>query len=426
MHPVEIARWGSIRLLTKVICPHCWHEFSPTDTLWISEGDELLGDPRLGDDQPLRFLPCRFNIDGLAIDPSGFNCTRLACPNCHLEIPRSAFESEPLFVSLFGSPASGKSYLLMSMTWTARQTLAQRFRMHLTDADVMMNQTLIDNETLHFTPDDPHKPVAIRKTEMQGELYDLVNFGDQVVRFPKPYLFSLNPGPEHPNYGKQDAGLTLVVYDNAGEHFQAGQDTGSQPGTRHLARSRLLMFVFDPTKDPRFRQLCRSKSSDPQLERVARSERQESILSEVAARVRRYAGLQQRERCQRVLLVLVAKFDIWASLLAERIGIAELPSPWKDVGDGLPDALDGEIVQLVSAELRLLLQEHCPEVVAAAEDFCETVLFLPVSALGCSPEADPDSGALLVTPARLAPVWTEVPLITGVTQLFGGLIRVRN
>ena len=67
--------------------------------------------------------------------------------------------------------------------------------------------------------------------------------------------------------------------------------------TRHLALSQVLMFLFDPTQDIRFRKLCSGKTSDPQMmeraERLQRERavRQETILTEAAQRVRRYAGL---------------------------------------------------------------------------------------------------------------------------------------
>ena len=57
----------------------------------------------------------------------------------------------------------------------------------------------------------------------------------------------------------------LGLYDNAGEHFLPGRDTLGSPVTRHLARSRVLFFLFDPTQDPRFRKACSGKMHDPQM-----------------------------------------------------------------------------------------------------------------------------------------------------------------
>ncbi len=37
-------------------------------------------------------------------------------------------EMEPLFVSILGAPASGKSYFLTAMTWQLRRTLPTPFQ----------------------------------------------------------------------------------------------------------------------------------------------------------------------------------------------------------------------------------------------------------------------------------------------------------
>ena len=60
--------------------------------------------------------------------------------------------------------------------------------------------------------------------------------------------------------------------------------------------------------------------------------------------------------------------------------------------------------------MQLLLQ-HCPEVVATAESFAGEVLYLPNSALGHSPELDPESGVLAIRPRDVAPFWVSVPML---------------
>ncbi len=86
--PPEFAK--PAKLLAQVVCPHCWERFQPADVLWISEHLDLLGDPRLGPERQQRFLPSRFTITGDAIDARGMTCQHLACPHCHLPIPRDA------------------------------------------------------------------------------------------------------------------------------------------------------------------------------------------------------------------------------------------------------------------------------------------------------------------------------------------------
>src|SRR4051794_17403785 len=85
---------ATIRLLSQVTCPHCCERFPPDEVLWISEHIDLLGDPLAGPERQQRFLPSRFTIDGDAIDARGMTCRTLACPRCHLPMPRAMLEME--------------------------------------------------------------------------------------------------------------------------------------------------------------------------------------------------------------------------------------------------------------------------------------------------------------------------------------------
>jgi hypothetical protein len=86
-------------LLNRTTCPHCWHSFSPESVLWVSSHTDLLGDPRLGPEQQQRFLPTRFDVAGNALGAHGMPCLGLACPKCHLPVPRALLEMGPFFVS---------------------------------------------------------------------------------------------------------------------------------------------------------------------------------------------------------------------------------------------------------------------------------------------------------------------------------------
>ncbi len=304
--------------------------------LWISEHVELLGDPMLGPERQQRFLPSRFTVDGDAIDARGMTCRSLACPHCHLAVPRAMLEMEPLFVSILGSPASGKSYFLTTMTWQLRQTLPMHFRVAFTDADPTSNRMLNSWEESLFLNPDEARPIPlgnlIRKTELQGELYDTVAYGQQVVSYPRPFLFTMRPQKGHSHADSAKLARMLCLYDNAGEHFQPGQDTASSPVTRHLARSRAVMFLFDPTQDPRFRSACRGAASaggEGAAQHAGRLSRQETILNEAAAQIRRHAGLSHTAANERPLVVVLSKLDEWNHLLDTESG----GDPWRTQGN---------------------------------------------------------------------------------------------
>jgi len=415
----------STTLLTRVTCPHCWNRFSPHEALWVAQHPDLVHDERLGPDHQKRFLPSRFTPDGAAIDARGFACSDLACPKCHLGVPRALFQLQPFLVSILGAPASGKSYFLASMIWMLRQTFPKYFALSFGDADPRMNHQLNEYEELQFLNPDQDKLVSIQKTEEQGDLYDLVTMGGQDIRFPRPFVFSLRPSDRHPSRDvTAEKSRALCLYDNAGESFLPGADRGSNQVTRHLGLSRALMFLFDPTQDLRFRRACQGKTDDLQMaartERTEREKavRQDVILQEATERIRRQNGLGYGMKHQRPLIVAVTKYDCWSSLLDGE----PLPKPWVS-GRGVDlHGLDIGIVERMSKRVRKILWELTPEIVSTAEAFAETVLFVPVSSIGRSPELDPVTGKLAVRPRDMQPQWAEVPLLTVLALGTSGLV----
>ena len=415
----------AIKLRLRVTCPHCWHVFAPQHALWISQHPDLIGDARLGADHQQRFLPTRFTVDGAALDARGFACHDLACPNCHLAVPRAMLEMKPVFLSILGAPASGKSYFLASMTWRLRQLLPKHFALNFGDADPMSNQRLQEYEALQFLNSNPDALVAIEKTQTYGDLYDTVLFGDQAMNFPRPFLFALTGMEQHPNFAvPRRLSRVVCLYDNAGESFLPGQDAATSPVTRHLALSQALLFLFDPTQDMRFRQACHGQTDDPQMkqrsERLERERpvRQETILLEAAQRVRRYAGLAQSAKHHRPLVVVVTKYDCWSSLLNRD----PLAPPWVGGAKQSISALRSNVVEQMSQRIRALLWQLTPELVAAAEGFAENVIYIPVSATGRGPETDPVSGAFGIRPRDIAPQWVEVPMLYVLGRWMSGII----
>jgi hypothetical protein len=412
-----------VELRTRVTCPHCWSRFAPEDTLWVAVHPDLQHDPRV-DPGGLRFLPTRFNVEGNALDPQGQVCQELACPQCHLRVPRPLFEMAPLFASIAGTPSCGKTYFLASMTWRLRHTLPKQFAMTFSDADPVSNLLLNEYENQQFFNPNPDEIIKLAKTDEHGVLYDTVLYGDQLVEYPRPFLFATRPTAAHPNYSHSAKVSRLVcLYDNAGESFEPGNDSVSSPVTRHLAQAHVLMFCFDPTQDPRLRRECQSRTNDPQVVTALETRRQEAVFHELVDRVRRHAGLHQYQKHSRPLVIIVTKFDVWSSLLDS----GDLPSPWAPAGNGGLSVLDLPAIDSVSNRVRGMLWEFSPEMVSAAEAFSDRVHYIPVSATGCSPELDPSTGKLLgIRPRDISPVWVEVPLLVALARWGGGMIPYKT
>jgi hypothetical protein len=408
-------------LLRQVNCPHCWKTFHPEEVLWIAAHADLMGDPRLGAEHQQRILPTRFTVEGNAVDAHGFECQQLACPHCHLTIPRPLLEMEPLFVSILGAPGCGKSWYLAALTWELRKVLPGNFQLKFSDVEPFINQALTTNEeALFMNPrESEYQYLAdlIGKTKLQGEMYDTVAYGNQLVSYPRPYLFSFQPKPAHRRYHKaKQVARVLCLYDNAGEHFQPGRDTIAAPVTQHLGRAELLLYLFDPTQDPRFQRLLGKTgpagASSGRAEHVG--SRQDQILVEAAARIRRQLGRSQNTQHDRPLIVILTKSDAWQRLLPDK----QQGEPWR--GGGGVYGLDAERIERRSREARTLLERICPEVIQAAEELSREVLYVPVSTLGHTPRQDANGPA--IRPADIKPVWVSAPVLYGMYRWMRGLV----
>ncbi len=139
-------------------------------------------------------------------------------------------------------------------------------------------------------------------------------------------------------------------------------------------------------------------------------------MVEAADRVRRALGFSQNDRHQRPLIVVVTKADAWGHLLQE----PHPRAPWRGK-NGLA-GLEVEWIDQRSAELRSLLVRVCPEVVRAAESFADNVVYIPVSALGREPVADPTQNVNAIRPVDIQPSWVTTPLLYGLCRWLPGLI----
>lgn len=412
---------------SQVTCPHCWFVFPPYDVLWISEHADLLGDIRLGPDHAQRFLPDRFTPAGAALDARGLACHRLACPACHLELPRAVVELAPLVLSTLGAPACGKSYFLTAMTWSLRGLLPKQFALSFADADNLLNARIQEYESLQFLNPESDELVELPKTETHGDLYSTVLWDGQAAQYLRPFVFRLAPLAHHPHSGQaQTLGRVLCLYDNAGESFLPGRDTTANPVTRHLATSDALFFLVDPMQDARFRRavLARRPEAAAVHQTLAPGResplRQETVLHEAAERARRYSPRRGLTRPLPMTIVVVTKYDAWWPLLPYPEG--RLPPAWTYSSSAGIAGVRFHDVERVSAEVQRLLRQFCPELVGTVETLCPEAVYIPTSATGCAAEVDPKTGRRGFRPKNVRPIWVETPLLYFLARWARGLV----
>ncbi len=404
--------------MERVHCPSCRVSFAPSEVLFVAEDARLVGDPVAGPAQQLRFLPTRFDVGGAALDPEGARCTRVACPRCRIEFPRAMIELPSAFISVVGAPGCGKSHLLAAMTWGLRRERA-RAGACMVDTEPKLNARLHRDENILFGAPDSNEIVRLAKTEISGDalLYRTVRVKGKEETLPLPLIFTLHLGAqaigELTNSELDMAAPTkhaaslVVLYDNAGEHFLPGADESTQPVTRHLSQSRAILFVFDPTQDPRFR------AAVGMSENGGANIRQDLVLTETFARVRHHRSRHAADDLDVPLILVLSKADAWSK--AANIDLSVEPY--------LPSGgLDFAALKKMDHALRPLLEGACPEFMTAVRAASSRVLIVPCSALGPCATADvgADVGADIgvgvtrgvgVRPSQIRPQWASVALL---------------
>lgn len=383
-----VAEEAQAELGESFMCPYCRTVSLLEDVLSVSTSLSLLGDPVLGEGEQRRFLPSQFTGNGLALDSEGGVCTEIACPRCHMALPRMLLETPQMVMSVIGAASSGKSVFLASSMWQCRQVLGRMFGVSFMDLDPVANRWINAYEEKLFFQEDDQTLQQIEKTDLQASnvCRTVMLDGDSVL-LPLPSFFQLrtkaDPQPQ-----------SLVVYDSAGEHFRAGADTQASAVTLNMLNADVLFFMFDPSADPRFRPMLDHRSGTAHNY----AQRQDVLLAEMAARIRRHMGNRSESRLTKPLIFGVSKAD----LLRQHIPLdAEI---YKKIDDKR-FALDLNALRCVSEATEELLNDITPEVTATAHDIASDVWFVPVSALGHNPMIEG------VRPCDIKPHWTELPVV---------------
>jgi len=376
------------------LCPVCWTRFDAGDALSVAVHEDLRGDPILGADARLRFHPTRFNDQGLALDPMGLACTDLACPHCRRQLPPGYLEMPHRILSVIGAPSAGKSYYLAVLTHVLQDRLPGDFGLAFKDGDPSGNMLLNQMRNTLFSAATP-EDALLGKTALEGATYEKLPRLGRMVSLPRPFIYALaRPGAHREE-------TSIVLYDNAGEHFEPGIDIHDSPGAMHVANSAGLLFLFDPTANARFKAKLVGVD-DPQLSLKGRVDQQDSILAEMETRIKRVLGLAPGQRISTPLAFVVGKSDTWQFLLS---------SPLEPV---LQDGqLDLAAIRRNSDRVRTVLVSLCPGLVATAESLASEICYFAVTSFGHQPTviaAGANKGRIAPDPQRLAPAHVEEPV----------------
>lgn len=381
-----------------VTCPLCWLKFDVGDAMSIAVHESLRGDPILGSDEMLRFLPTSFNEDGVPLDPAGMPAPDVACPHCRRRLPPGYLELDNRIFSIVGAPSSGKSYYLSVLIKELQGSLYRNFGITLKDLDPSGNVLLTQMKNRLFSAKRPEDAI-LAKTALEGAMYERYPRFGKMVALPKPFTYSLSED------GKPET--SIIFYDNAGEHFEPGLDIEESPGAMHVASSSAIFFLFDPVSNRNFKRLI-GQHPDPQLNIGGRIDQQDTILSEMEVRIKRILSVEPSKRIDTPIAIILGKCDIWRNILKEN-----LENPIKD------GYLDLSIVDSNSEKLRRFMLSIDPSIPSGAQTISSNVRFFALSALGHSPEMltlGECAGKIAPIPEKLNPIDVDIPTIWALSQ----------
>lgn len=384
-------------------CHRCWMRFTAGRVLAIDPSD--YGDEILGESELKRFTPSAIDSDGRPVTPDGRPCARLACPHCRGELPPNFLEKPPHLISIVGDSMAGKSYFLAAVVKQLLGRMKRNLNVSFTDGDPIGNDAVSKMVARLFSPSEKPEDTFLEKTELAGATYKIYLRRGKLVSLPAPFTYNL--------YARCRGASTIVFYDNAGEHFRPGKsETDKSNFTEHIAWAGGLVFLFDPLQHSGLLRKLKP-GSDPQVARMKRNAStlrfdQHVILSEMAGRLRTWRGSAFGEDSDVPFAVVLGKHD----LLGEAFPVSDLR---------MDLCRDGAVCQeAITANSNLthsFLLEHCPDIVAAAEEVSGKVKYFPASSFG-SPAVElsnvrDDGGDAMIgpDPLRLEPYLVEAPFL---------------
>ena len=386
---ITIDEGAVVELGENFKCPYCRTVADLGDVLSVSVSPSLMGDAVLGEGEQSRFAPTNFTDNGLAIDAEGGVCTEIACPCCHMSIPPDLLKMDQIVMSVVGTSGAGKSVYLASSIWQCRQLLRMKFGVGFRDLAPTWNTWIRAYEEKLFFQQDDTKLQQIAKTDMQASNISrsVILRGDTVL-LPTPSYFRVDGGE------KDEVERCVVVYDCAGEHFLPGADVHSSLVTLHTLSADTILFLFDPSADPRLRPLLNRGSGTASNY----AQMQDVLLAELAAKSKKYMGNRSGRKLTQPLLFAVSKAD----MLQRELPMSAEVYKMNDAGQL---ALDVAALRAVSDATEAFLNRTVPEVAATAQDISNDIWYLPISALGHNPLEEG------VRPCDIKPIWAELPFV---------------
>ena len=312
----------------------------------------------MGAEYHRRFIPQKWDANGIALDDFGIPSPDTACPHCHERLPAGFGEFKQYIYSIVGAPSSGKSYYLAILLKQLKRYLFHRFEISFMDQDPEYNIQINEVIQTLFSARSAVEGRII-KTDMRGGITKAsIEMGRKSIYLSRQCLIFLR---------QMLRILTHRLF------FTTMLASIFYLLIAVLKSSRFCMwqkhppiFLYDPLSNIDIRHSLSNVESD-QLKRKSDLDQQPSILSQMNVKISRVLGKATSEKLETPLAILIGKCDLWHSLVPD----------WDKLVDpiGKKNVLHQDAVDLNSNIIRDFLNEYAPDIVATAERISRSEVF---------------------------------------------------
>jgi Double-GTPase 2 len=380
---VDLPRVRSSR--RSLVCPYCYHAFSPAEILFRCEGNTEAGyepcvkttDQVLQREMDLsRLLLPTFKPSGRGDQARCVYCRgpsrSQACPHCHSQLPANFRSTGSRLIALVGSSDSGKTAFMTVLIHELRRSIG----------DELMSSTMAADATTQ----DRFSRDYEKQLYEDGELFKSTRRGERNFIQPLVFRFVM---PGHARFrGIRNKETLLSFADSAGEDLAAIEKVAHM--ARYLAAADAIIIMIDPLQ---------LESVRHQISKPIALPKQLGSLYGPAGSVERItrllAAVSKKDAIEVPVAVTLSKVDAILDILPADTSFAGPLPPRPEF-----DLTDSDIIQ---EEARAFLGRN------GAEEIHRTLTrrfsrwrYFAVSALGAPPTSANTLSRRPITPNRIA------------------------
>jgi len=342
---------------SKILCPFCFNEVAMKDLYYRCSSSSCL-EPGTAKIHIIRNGKADRN-GYCTCDSCGKTTSTRVCSKCESALPYSITEGETEIISIVGAKGSGKSYYVATLL---RQIMEKGLFSRINGASAKWGVKESAEEYAKRFKKRMDTFVPLDGTQKVTD----------IVKDNPPLLVEMT-FEKKKGFGSKNTIKTFSFFDAAGESFEDAADLAAV--TPYIAHSKAVVLILDPRQIQAVDDAV--KSYMPGLPAVS-SKSYSDIINNVIEVIRNSLRIKANDKIKIPLCVAFSKWD----LLVKTPGLLPDGLIVSQQNQQNTSGYDDDLVNTASEEIRSLLMNWEPNLVATAEGKFETVRYFGFSAWG--------------------------------------------